>query len=186
MTAGKTTFYGVGAGVLFSYLALANMPSPGPAGEERGPRHAAAPAAESLAGDVRAQATRLQARMAQAPAPDQNARNPFSFAPAPRAARTMPWEPVARAASTPEGPPAVSTPPDPPMSLMGIAEETRPAGIRRTAVIALAPGPGGADTIYMVVEGQPVGNRYKVTKIGVDAVELEDLLTKGYRRLALR
>jgi len=25
-----------------------------------------------------------------------------------------------------------------------------------------------------------------VTKIGADAVELEDLLTKGYRRIALR
>ena len=29
----------------------------------------------------------------------------------------------------------------------------------------------------MVTEGQPVGSRYKVTKIGADAVELEDLLT---------
>jgi hypothetical protein len=38
----------------------------------------------------------------------------------------------------------------------------------------------------MVTEGQPVGDRYKVTKIGADAVELEDILTKAYRRLALR
>ncbi len=186
MTAGKTAFYSVGAAVLFSYLAVANMPSPQSPGEERATRHAAAPGADSLAGDVRAQATRLHARMAQAPAPDQNARNPFSFASAPRAARTMPWEPVARAVTTPEGRPAVSTPADPAMTLMGIAEETRPDGIRRTAVISLAPGPGAADTIYMVAEGQPVGDRYKVTRIGVDAVELEDLLTKGYRRLALR
>jgi hypothetical protein len=37
-----------------------------------------------------------------------------------------------------------------------------------------------------VVEGQAVGDRYRVTKIGVDAVELEDLVTKGYRRIALR
>ena len=186
MTAGKTAFYSVGAAVLFSYLAVANMPSPQSPGGERATRPAAASGAGSLAGEVRAQATRLQTRMAQAPAPDQNARNPFSFAPAPRAARTMPGEPVARAASTPDGPPAVSTPPDPAMTLMGIAEETQPTGLRRTAVISLAPGPGGADTIYMVAEGQPLGNRYKVTKIGVDAVELEDLLTKGYRRLALR
>jgi len=37
-----------------------------------------------------------------------------------------------------------------------------------------------------VTEGQAIGDRYKVTKIGADAVELEDLLTKAYRRLALR
>ena len=64
---------------------------------------------------------------------------------------------------------------------MGIAEETTAAGPRRTAVIG-----GDGDTIYMVTEGQEVGSRYKVTKIGADAVELEDVLTKGYRRIAMR
>jgi Tfp pilus assembly protein PilP len=72
------------------------------------------------------------------------------------------------------------TPPLPALTLMGIAEEAVAAGPRRTAVIA------DGDIIYMVVEGQAVGTRYKVTKIGADAVELEDLLTKGYRRIALR
>jgi Tfp pilus assembly protein PilP len=76
----------------------------------------------------------------------------------------------------------VVPPPLPVLTLMGVAEETLSGGgVRRTAVIG-----GDGDTIYMVVEGQGVGDRYRVTKIGVDAVELEDLLTKGYRRLALR
>jgi len=64
---------------------------------------------------------------------------------------------------------------------MGIAEESTPAGPRRTAVIG-----GEGDALYMVREGDAVGDRYRVTKIGADAVELEDVLTKGYRRLALR
>jgi hypothetical protein len=38
----------------------------------------------------------------------------------------------------------------------------------------------------MVVEGDTVGDRYRVTKIGADAIELEDLLSKGFRRLALQ
>ena len=81
----------------------------------------------------------------------------------------------------PTPPPAADVPPLPPLTLMGIAEETTAAGPKRTAVIG-----GDGDTIYMVTEGQPVGTRYKVTKIGADAIELEDLLTKGYRRIALR
>jgi Tfp pilus assembly protein PilP len=64
---------------------------------------------------------------------------------------------------------------------MGIAEEMAPDGPRRTAVIG-----GEGDAIHMVVEGQTIGDRYKVTKIGADAVELEDLQTHGYRRIAMR
>ena len=62
---------------------------------------------------------------------------------------------------------------------MGVAEDTTPKGPRRTAIIG-----GEADTLYMVTEGEAVGERYRVTKIGADAVELEDVLTKVYRRLA--
>ena len=69
----------------------------------------------------------------------------------------------------------------PMLTLMGIAQETLPQGVRRTAIIG-----GDGDTLFMVTEGQAVGDRYKVTRIGADAVELEDLLTKAYRRLALR
>src|SRR5436189_178088 len=70
--------------------------------------------------------------------------------------------------------------PQPTLILMGVAEETTPAGPRRTAVI------GEGETIYMVGEGEAVGDRYRVKKIGADAVELEDVVSKAYRRLALR
>jgi Tfp pilus assembly protein PilP len=181
MTSGKTVAYGVGAALLGAYLAAANMPS----GEPVPPARAARPAPrgpEALAGEVSAQAARLQARMAQAPVPDSNPRNPFSFGLPPRSARPAAnTDGMVRATVAPEPISTPYLPPLPLLTLMGIAEETTAAGPKRTAVIG-----GEGDTIYMVVEGQPVGTRYKITKIGADAVELEDLLTKGYRRIALR
>ena len=176
MTSGKAAAYGVGA-LLVACIAAANMPS-GDVPPARAARPApAGPAA--LAGEVSAQAARLQTRMAQAPVPDSNLRNPFTFGLPARAADANPR--MVRAAAVPDPPPAVYVPPLPQLTLMGIAEETTAEGPKRTAVIG-----GEGDTIYMVAEGQPVGTRYKVTKIGADAIELEDLLTKGYRRIALR
>ena len=62
-----------------------------------------------------------------------------------------------------------------------VCAENTAQGLRRTAIIS-----GDADALFLVLEGQSVGDRYKVTKIGADAVELEDVITKAYRRLALR
>jgi len=178
MTSGRKAIYGVGGVLLVAYLATANMPS----SDEPAPRARAqaspSPGPEILAVEVRSQASRLQERMAQAPVPDQSSRNPFSFAPAPRAPRAA--ANVVRAAVA-EQAAAVPLAAPPSLTLMGIAEETSPQGVRRTAVIG-----GEGDTLYMVLEGQAVGDRYKVTKIGADAIELEDLITHGYRRLAIR
>ena len=178
MTARKTAFYGVGAALFFAYLAAANMPTQESPSSERGDRPAPTSGTESLAGEVQAQATRLHARMADAPTPDANRRNPFSFAAAPRAARPA-NDGLVQAAAVAD--PAPLPPPLPALTLMGIAEEAIPGGIRRTAIVG-----GEGETVYMVTEGQAVGDRYKVTKIGADAVELEDLLTHGYRRIAMR
>ena len=178
MTTGRAAAYGVGAALLVACLAAANLPSDDPPPPSRAPRPAPA-GPEALAGEVGAQAARLQARMAHAPVPDPSPRNPFSFGLPPRAAVNHVG--MVRAAVAPDAVPVAMEPPVPALTLMGIAEETTPAGPRRTAVIG-----GDGDTLYMVVEGQPVGARYKVTKIGADAVELEDLLTKAYRRIAMR
>lgn len=176
MTARKTALYGVGGALLVAYLAGANMPS----GDPVPPRERqAAPAStpDALAVDVSAQAARLRARMAQAPVPEGNPRNPFSFG-AQRLQRAA--APSVHAAVVEESPVAPMLP-IPALTLMGIAEEAAAPGVRRTAIIG-----GDGDTIYMVMEGQPVGDRYKVTRIGADAVELEDLRTHAYRRIALR
>lgn len=179
MTSGKGAAYGVGAALLVACIAAANLPA-----DEPPPARTARPAVagpEVLAGEVSAQAARLQARMAQAPVPDSNPRNPFVFGLGPRARAVGNHDGMVRAAAARDAVVVPYTPPLPALTLMGIAEETSPAGPKRTAVIG-----GDGDTIYIVVEGQPVGTRYRVTKIGADAIELEDLLTKGYRRIALR
>jgi hypothetical protein len=174
MTSRTAVVYSVGGLLLVACLAAANMPQE-PADMPRAARVPHAPGPDALAIEVSSQAARLHSLMAQAPVPDRNPRNPFSFAArAPRATAPMVHAAVA-------DDPAPLPPPLPALILMGVAEETTPAGLRRTAVIG-----GDGDTIYMVVEGQPVGDRYRVTKVGADAVELEDVITKAYRRLALR
>ena len=177
MSAGRKIVYVAGGGLLVAWIAAANMPSreANRASERQSPAPAVSPS--TLADDVQSQAARLQARMAQAPVPERNPRNPFAFriSPAPaRAAQTV-------AAATVDEPPALSVPAPPSLTLMGIAEEHVIGGFRRTAVIG-----GDGDAIFMVAEGDAVGDRYKVTKIGADAVELEDIVTRAFRRLALR
>ena len=179
MIVSRTALYGVGGALLVAYLAAANMPAPSDATPGRSRTQATRePSTDAIASDVRAQADRLQERMKTAPVPESNPRNPFSFGlpePRTRAANT------ARPTTVVEPDPLPAMPSAPMLTLMGIAQETLPQGIRRTAIIG-----GDGDTLFMVTEGQAVGDRYKVTRIGADAVELEDLLTKAYRRLALR
>jgi hypothetical protein len=181
--------YGIGGVLLVACLAAANMPqevADVPSRPARAPR---GPTPDILAAEVSVQAVRLHDAMKEAPVPGVNSRNPFVFNA--RAARLAP----SAVAAIAEPPPVVIAP-LPPLVLMGVAEETTPKGPHRTAIIGLRPAQGdpdqsrgvGADgdAIYMVGEGDAVGDRYRVTKIGADAVELEDVVTKGYRRLALR
>ena len=176
MTLRRSAMYLTGGALLVAWLAAANMPGPGaPAPRVRA--EAQAPGPDAIALDVSAQASRLRERMSQAPVPHPDVRNPFAFGAPPR-----PHRAAAVAAPAPavvEAAPAI--PPAPALTLMGIAEESTAQGLRRTAIIG-----GDADTLFLVVEGQAVGDRYKVTKIGADAVELEDVITKAYRRLAMR
>ena len=177
MTSGRTIRYVAGGGLLVAWLAAANMPAQDPdRSRERVPPADSVPTA-AIAEEVHSQAARLQARMAQAPIPESTPRNPFAFGTSPRAARAAQPEATVAVDAAPE----VLVPPPPALTLMGIAEEYVIGGYRRTAVIG-----GEGDSIFMVAEGDRVGERYKVTKIGADAVELEDVVNKGYRRLALR
>ncbi len=180
MTSRNVAVYGTCGAILVACLAAANMPSQ--FDEPAAPRQQrqAGVAPDALAVEVRSEAARLHARMADAPVPSANPRNPFAFNAATRASHAAAaHEGMVAAAVAPDSAPAVA--PGPSLLLMGIAEEASPSGPRRTAIIG-----GDADTIYMVVEGDSVAGRYKVTKIGADAIELEDVTTKAPRRLALR
>lgn len=190
MTLRRSAMYLTGGALLVAWLAAANMPGPAaPAPRVRAEAQAAGP--DALALDVSAQASRLRERMSQAPVPHADVRNPFAFGAPPRPHRPPVEAPVPVVVEAPPPVPAAPT-----LTLMGIAEENTAQGVRRTAIIALRqaqgnPEPdrgvgGDGDALFLVAEGQPVGDRYKVTKIGADAVELEDVITKAYRRLALR
>ena len=178
MSAGKPILYVAGGGLLVAWIAAANMPSQDADRAHDRERPAPAVSSATIADDVHAQAARLQARMARAPVPENHPRNPFAFGMTPRHARAA--QSVTAAVAVDQAPP-VFVPPPPALTLMGIAEEAVLGGVRRTAVIG-----GDGDAIFMVTEGDRVGDRYKVTKIGVDAVELEDLVNKGYRRIAMK
>jgi hypothetical protein len=74
-----------------------------------------------------------------------------------------------------------SAPPEPILSLIGIAEDQGPKGTVRTAIIT-----GDADAVYVLIEGETLLDRYKVQAIGADAVELKEIASDTIRRLALR
>lgn len=131
---------------------------------------------DTLAGDVQAQAARLRERLANAPAPQNPVRNPFSFA-----ARETPR---ARTIAHPAPASAVEPPPaspEPLLVLIGVAERHTAAGIVRTAMIT-----GEGEELHMAGEGQQIGGRYRVVAVGADAVELKDDVTGATRRLVLR
>jgi hypothetical protein len=175
MTFTRTAAYVGGGALLVAWFAAAGAP----VREQMPPRDVSATSgAESLATEIQSQAARLRERLAQAPAPNLQQRNPFRFAPPAVTESSVPGG-VASTGSHESPPLPVDLPPA--LTLMGIAEDQTPIGLHRTAVIG-----GPADAVFVVMEGQAVADRYRVTAIGQDAVELKDLATGGYRRLALR
>jgi len=182
MTTTRAAAYLGGGALLIAWFAAAGsapfQETDAPLRDRAAVRTSGSDTLQSLASDVQAQAGRLRDRLARAPMPQQSSRNPFAFAP--REIRTAPPQTTRPPAIAPAAPAAV-VPPVPALTLIGIAEEPSPEGLHRTAMIA-----GADDTLYMVMEGQAVAERYRVTAIGADAVQLEDLLTGAVRRLALR
>ena len=124
---------------------------------------------DALAADVESQALRLRQRMAAAPAPRPTIRNPFEFVVVAPPTRVSERKPVATAFT-------IEAPPEPNLVLIGMAEE----GSARTAMIE------SGDELVMAAEGQTIVARYRVTKVGADAIELVDLITGTTRRLFLR
>lgn len=177
MTMKRAMVYG-GAGVLLvAYLAVANSaPQNADAVPPRATRRSA-PSTEAIARDMQSEAARLRERLQQAPIPDSNPRNPFAFG-TPRTARPATGTVHATVADTPASAPVPSIPA---LSLIGMAEDTTAKGPRRTAVLS-----GEGNAVYFVAEGDSLLGRYRVTKIGADAIELQDLQSGGIRRLSMK
>jgi hypothetical protein len=172
MTPARAATYFVGAILLAAWLASA-------AGVAR-PQNPPVPArrsAESMQLDaaaliVQSQAARLRQRLATAPTLQAPIRNPFTFAARETVATTGPVRPRTLAAPVVADPPL----PEPALVLLGVAEQ----GSTRTAMVAFG------DELLMATEGQTLVGRYRVAKVGADAIELVDLGTGATRRLYLR
>jgi hypothetical protein len=167
------------AAILLAWLASAAgvaWRSTAPDAEQ--PRAVQTSGTEGLAADVQAQAVRLRERIAAAPVPTSPLRNPFTFAPKEdprqRPAPPSPAAALTRATDVPD----LS---EPPLSLIGVAEQQSPEGIVRTAILST-----DSDELFMLTEGDVLGARYRVRRIEADAVELIDLVTNSIRRLTLR
>lgn len=117
----------------------------------------------ALADDVQAQAIRLRDRLAQAPAPSPEQRNPFAFSSRPAMTRE-PSRPAAPPSDLPPPPPS-----EPVLTLIGVAEMPGAAGPVRTAMVTT-----GSGDLIMVTAGQTLLGRYEVAAVAMDAVQLKE------------
>jgi hypothetical protein len=170
MKPGRAALY-LGGGILLAAW-LASAAGVGrPSVPQLPPPSADAAQLDSIASGVQSQAVRLRQRLAVAPAPGAAIRNPFAFA-----ARENPEPVVARRAPIVVAKAVAEDPPEPDLVLIGLAED----GSTRTALL------GSGDELLMATEGQTIVGRYRVNKVGADAVELVDLATGATRRLLLK
>jgi hypothetical protein len=170
MTPARAATYLVGAVLLAAWLASAA----GVVRSQIPPVYRAAADSTRLDAvvlDVQSQASRLRQRLARAPSPRAALRNPFSFD-TPRGVPGPKQAPSTKVAALPVLLPV----PEPVLTLIGIAEE----GATRTAMVE------SGEELLMATEGQVLAGRYRVGKVGLDAVELVDVVSGATRRLVLR
>jgi hypothetical protein len=175
MTATRAAVYSGGALLLIASLSSAVGVSRQPASVPTEPKPVETAGTETLVDDIQAQALRLKTRLAGAPAPQEPFRNPFTFKPrqtAPPRERPAPVEAA----------PAPVAPLEPAIELIGVTTSDTPKGTVRTAVISALSG-----ELFLVKEGETIATRYRVASVGVDSVDLTDLVLTGTtRRLVLK
>ena len=161
-----------GAAWLFAEPAPRNVSARGPATVEAGV------GSHPLDGQIRDETERLRRRLDAAPRLAGARRDPFAFA-----------VPVSAASpSTPkaERPPQnlwspVQQDPEPQLDLLGVGEDLREGHRVRTAIVG-----GPNRELWILQEGEMLGLRYRVARIGTEAAELVDVSTGAPRRLFLR
>jgi hypothetical protein len=149
------------------------------------PPATAEPAAAPAAGtpivpwfDLERQRARLE-RLTAAP-PVSPSRNPFRFGSRPRRASTAPLTDRAPDDPAALADRAVPAAPSVPVRLVGIAAGAADDGPFRSAILS------GLGQVFIAGAGDLVAERYRVTAVGEDAVELSDEMTGRVLRLALR
>jgi hypothetical protein len=161
----------LGGGILFAAWLAAAAGVGQPAIPQPAAPSADAVQLDALASGVQSQAAHLRQRLAAAPVPNAQIRNPFAFGLVERPQSVHVDKAVA---GEPVG--TVQTEPEPNLVLLGLAED----GSTRTAVIA------SGDDLVMATEGQTIVGRYRVAKVSIDGIELIDLVTGATRRLFLK
>lgn len=134
------------------------------------------PSLEEIAAEVRTRAQGLKDRTGAATLPERPVRNPFAF----RGLETpAPAPSLRRLEAAVFGPPAPAVV-EPPLALIGVAEESRAQGPVRTAMFA-----AGADELIVAGVGDVVLGRYRVVRVSLDGVDLADVATGALRTLPL-
>jgi hypothetical protein len=172
----KSTAAISGAGLLATWV-FSMPPAQAPAARSVAPAASASQASPTTI-DIQHEAARLQVRTHQAARYPETSRNPFRFNA--RSARE------ARPSAT-SGPPRLApltlvpeAPPEPRVSLDGIATDVVDGHEQRSAIVSTDSG------VVLVREGEQVAGRFRVTKIATDAVELVRLSDGSVLRIALR
>jgi hypothetical protein len=171
MTLKRTATLGVAGGALAAWLAAAATSG---IRENRVPPPERATPIEMRGAELATEIARLHDRLRPTATPLNPGRNLFQFtAPKPRMA------PAASPALT-EALPAPAPAPPVLLKLSGIAEDPGPDGPLRTAIIS------GLGQLFLVKEGELLGNRYRVAKISADVVELVEVDANTTLRLAMK
>jgi len=154
----------------FAGAATSNRAVPDPIVPQR-------PRIDASGADLAGEIARLHDHLRPSTTPRAPARNVFRYSsPAPVASVAA----APASAALVEAPAAAKAPPQLPLRLSGIAEDPGPDGPIRVAIIS------GEGQLYMVKIGELVTPRYRVTAIGADVVELQDVDNQAIRRLALK
>jgi hypothetical protein len=126
---------------------------------------------------LEAEILRLRERLRPTSVP-QGGRNLFDFgtSPTPRA-RTTAREP---SAEPPRAAPADAVAASPPLALIGLAEDREGDRLVRTAIVS------GFGDVFLVKEGEEIGDRYQIESIGPDAAVLLDRDTRSTTTLRLK
>ena len=125
----------------------------------------------ALAGEI----SRLHERLRPSASPREHGRNLFAFG-RPKGRQTA----STRRAPLTVGEAPTQTLTPPPLKLSGIGEDVSAEGVVRTAIIS------GLEQLFLVKEGEGVTERYRVSRISSDVVELTDLADGTILRLALK
>jgi hypothetical protein len=169
----RVIWFGVSALAVASWFAGASTSGLRPAIVPLAPPRPA-PLDRSMA-VLQSEVARLHERLAPTAIPTRS-RDLFRFSTrAPRRPLPAAPAPVAAEASAPAAAPAA-----PVLKLIGIAEDSLPEGVVRTAIVS------GLGDVFLVRPGDMVGGRYRVEQVSGSAVQLTDVTTAAGSTLALR